>query len=241
MRDAFAHCERFLHDEDRDRYLTTLFAPAEARAALCALYAFDIETERVAMRVREPLAGEIRLQWWQDALTGERAEEAAGHPVAAAFLDTMRRFSLPAAQVATILDARRARLYEEPLGGLDVLGDFARATAGQVFLLAARILNEGKDAGIGRLADAAALASVIDREAGAHRYAGNVLEAARMSLMQTRELLAAAPERVLPAFLPLALANARLKRLEKGISPALSPWRRQWIIWRASKNLAAWL
>jgi phytoene synthase len=241
MRDAFAYCETFLREEDRDRYLTALFAPMSARAALCALYAFDIETERVAMRVREPLAGEIRLQWWQDTLTGERADEAAGHPVTAAFLETMQRFSLPPPQVSALLDARRARLYEEPLGGLDVLGDFARATAGNVFSLAARILNGGRDAGIGRLADAAALASVIDREAGAHRYAGNVLEAARMSLMQARERIADAPERVLPAFLPLALTNARLARMEKGASPALSPWRRQWIIWRASKNLAAWL
>ena len=44
----------------------TLFAPAEHRGALFALYAFNLEVARVREVVREPLAGEIRLQWWRD-------------------------------------------------------------------------------------------------------------------------------------------------------------------------------
>ena len=70
MPDAFAHCEALVRAADRERFLTALFAPADRRNALFALYAFNIEIARVREAVREPLAGEIRLQWWSDALRG---------------------------------------------------------------------------------------------------------------------------------------------------------------------------
>ena len=66
MQDAFAYCAELVRGADRDRYLATLFAPAALRGALCALYAFDIEIRRVRELAREPLPGEIRLQWWTD-------------------------------------------------------------------------------------------------------------------------------------------------------------------------------
>lgn len=242
MPDAFAHCEKLLRDDDKDRYLATLFAPAEVRAALFALYAFDLETAHVARRVREPLAGEIRLQWWHDAISGQTPEQAAGNPVATAFLETMQRYRLPLDPALTLIDARRTRLYEEPLAGLDVLQDFARKTAGTVFALAARILNNDPDNAMAdRLAAAAALAAIIDAEASSHHYAANVLAAARGSLEQARDLIGSVPDAALPAFLPLALTNARLTLMEREAVPDIPQWRKQWILWRASKNLARYL
>jgi phytoene synthase len=241
MLDAFAYCEKLLRDEDKDRYLATLFAPADVRPALFALYAFDLETAHVALRVREPLAGEIRLQWWHDALTGQTPEQTAGNPVAAAFAETMQRYSLPLKDVQALIDARRSRLYEEPLAGLDMLADFARRTAGTVFSLAAHILNGGASAAADRLADAAALAAVVDAEVGSHDYADDVLSAARDSLDQARGLIGSVPDHTLPAFLPLALVNARLVLIQGKHSPDIPQWRKQWILWRASKNLPRYL
>ncbi len=57
---------------DRDRFLASLFAPAEHRGALHALYAFNVEIARVREVAREPLPGEIRLQWWSEVVDGER-------------------------------------------------------------------------------------------------------------------------------------------------------------------------
>jgi len=241
MLDAFTYCETLLREEDKDRYLATLFAPADARPALHSLYAFDLVTAQVARRVREPLAGEIRLQWWYDALSGQRPEQTSGNPVAVAFLETMRRHNLPLDRVLGLIEARRARLYEQPLAGFDVLQDFARRTAGAVFALAAQILHGTSHAAAEKLADAAALAAVIDAEAGLHRYADNVLTAARGSLRETRGLVDSVPNRILPAFLPLALASARLALLQEKKPTDIPQWRRQWILWRASRNLARWL
>lgn len=241
MLDAFAHCEKLIREEDKDRYLATLFANADARPALHALYAFDLETARVARRVREPIAGEIRLQWWHDALCGELPDQASGNPVAAAFLETMRRHGLPLDRLLGVIEARRARLYEEPLGGLDVLRNFARQTSGTVLSLAARILNGGADGDADQVAAAAALAAVIDAESALHDYAGNVLDAARESLADARTIMSGVPDRVLPAFLPLALVKARLALMQAQHSPDIPQWHRQWILWRASKNLPRYL
>jgi len=72
MQDAFAHCEALVRASDKDRFLSALFAPAEHRGALHALYAFNVEAARVRELAREPLAGEVRLQWWREALSGAR-------------------------------------------------------------------------------------------------------------------------------------------------------------------------
>src|SRR6266851_3279658 len=95
MKDALAHCEALVCTADKDRFLTALFAPAERRGALHALYAFNIEIARVRKIVREPLAGEIRLQWWNDAIAGQAAGEVQSNPVAAALLAAVARYELP--------------------------------------------------------------------------------------------------------------------------------------------------
>src|SRR5713101_6422739 len=58
---------------DRDRYQTALFAPADRREALFALYAFNYEIARVREIVTQPMLGEIRLQWWREAVAAAYA------------------------------------------------------------------------------------------------------------------------------------------------------------------------
>ena len=56
-----------------DRYLAALLSPAPARPALLALAAFSAEIGRVPfVAANEPAIGEIRLQWWREALDPAR-------------------------------------------------------------------------------------------------------------------------------------------------------------------------
>ena len=59
------------------------------------------------------------------------------------------------------------------------------------------------------------------------------MAAARTHRDAVKALIPNLPPDVLPAFLPLAL------RVDDRAT--LPQWRKQWILWRASKNLAAWL
>ena len=103
MQQAFAHCEALVRAADRDRFLATLFAPRERREALFALYAFNLEIARVREVVREPVAGEIRLQWWSDVLAGGGRGEIEAHPVASALRASMARYGLPAQRLQTTI------------------------------------------------------------------------------------------------------------------------------------------
>ena len=91
MDNDFTRCAALVREADRDRYLAALFAPADKRDALFALYAFNVEIARVRDVAREPMPGEIRLQWWREALEGKRDGEARAHPVAAALRATLAR------------------------------------------------------------------------------------------------------------------------------------------------------
>jgi 15-cis-phytoene synthase len=141
MQDAFAYCAELVRANDRDRYLATLFAPAEARGALYALYAFNSEVSRVREAAREPLPGEIRLQWWSDVLRGERSGEASANPVASALLAVIDQHHVAPAKLIDLIDAHRFDLYDEPMAGIADLETYARRASSALFALAAQILS----------------------------------------------------------------------------------------------------
>jgi phytoene synthase len=147
MQDAFAHCEALIRSADKDRFLATLFAPAEHRDALFALYAFNLETARVREVVREPAAGEIRLQWWSDVLDGAGHGEVEAHPVAAALLASIARYRLPREPFKALVTARRFDLYQEPMATFADLEAYADAVSSNLIALAGRILARGGDIG----------------------------------------------------------------------------------------------
>ena len=275
MQDAFAYCAALIRASDRDRYLGALFAPVEHRAALHALYAFNVEVARVREVAREPLPGEIRLQWWSEVLEGDRAEEAGANPVASALLVTIERHRLPIDKLKALVEARRFDLYDEPMARLDDLEVYARQTSSALLALAAQILGAGQ--GIDAIADPAGVAyayaallrafplhasrrqlyiplEVLERHGAephdifAGRASQNLRAAfaeladqARAHLRAASEALPSLPPAALPAFLPVALARPSLHRLagRDPFKPAeISPWRRQWLIWRAAHNLA---
>src|ERR1700736_503137 len=161
MQDAFAHCAALVRAADKDRFIAALFAPAQHRGALHALYAFNIEIARVREIIREPLAGEIRLQWWSDAIAGEAAGDAQANPVAAALLAAVERYRLPSELLTALIAARRFDLYDDPMRDLADFNDYARATSSAVIELSARVLNEDDMPGLGRLALHAGLGYAI--------------------------------------------------------------------------------
>jgi phytoene synthase len=144
---AYAHCESLVQEHDRDRWLAGLFAPADARAHLCALAAFSYEVGRLREFIREPLAGEMRLAWWREALLGDRQSEVAGSPIAAALIDTIDRIHLPREAFASLLSARTFDLYDDPMPSLNDLEGYCGETCSALFRLGALILGGGRDLG----------------------------------------------------------------------------------------------
>ena len=112
---AYAHCEAELRAHDRERWFACLFADARKRPHLHALYAFSLDIARIREVVSDPRPGEIRYQWWRDAIEGDGRGDIDAHPVAAATLDTISRFSLPSAAFTNLVDARTFDIYDDPM------------------------------------------------------------------------------------------------------------------------------
>lgn len=140
MNEAYQHCEALVRERDRDRFLANLFAPADKRPHLFALHAFDLEIAHIPDAVREPMAGEIRLQWWREALTGERVEEARANPVAAALIDTIKRHDLSVQEMTAMIDARQFDLLGAPMESREKLLEYADRLWGVPLALGAKIL-----------------------------------------------------------------------------------------------------
>jgi 15-cis-phytoene synthase len=161
MQDAYAHCEAVVRAADKDRFLAALFAPAERRRHLFALYAFNGEIARVRELAREALPGEIRLQWWRDVLDGEARGEVSANPVAAALLDTVKACGLPLDPLIRLVDAHAFDLYDDAMATLADLDTYGRDTDGALTSLAARVLAD--DAATAAAANAGIACTVTNR------------------------------------------------------------------------------
>jgi 15-cis-phytoene synthase len=154
LAEHYAICDASLREKDRDLWLASLFAPAGERRRLHALWAFVLEVEEARFRVTQPLLGEMRLQWWMDAIAAEEGDGVHAHPVADALLDTIAARALSRDDLLDFLEAHIADFYDDPVERLDDLLSYCRRTAARPLLWCAKC--HGFDA------DAAAAGAIED-------------------------------------------------------------------------------
>ena len=135
-------CAAELRRHDPDRFLTALFAPAERREALFALYAFNLEVARAREMVSEPMLGRIRLQWWREAIEGIYAGSPRRHYVVDPLAAAVARHGLARASFGRLLDAREADMEAEGPGTLAALVDYAEGSSASLVDLALQILGD---------------------------------------------------------------------------------------------------
>ena len=139
---ALSYSAQQVRLSDPDRFLTALFAPAAARENLFALYAFNLEVARIPELVHEPMMGQIRLQWWRerfDEIYAGQPRDGAETPQALAA--AIAAGDLPRASFDILLDARERDLDPTPPADMAEFQAYAQATAGELCVLAARILG----------------------------------------------------------------------------------------------------
>jgi len=128
---------------DRDRFLLLRLVPEDRQDALATLFAFNLEVARVRETVSETMLGEIRLQWWRDALDGIEAGTPRHHPVVQGLARTIATHDLPRALFDRLIDARARDLDDSPFVTVREQEDYLDATNGGLMVLAGRILGAG--------------------------------------------------------------------------------------------------
>ncbi|UXN69637.1 squalene/phytoene synthase family protein [Devosia neptuniae] len=236
--ESFVHAAADLRTNDRDRYLATLVLNGAGRDAVTALYAFNADVASVRDRVTNPAPGEIRLQWWADAVDGEGHGDVRQNPVADALLDTMARYRIPAGTLQRLIAARRFDLYDDPMPDLESFEGYAGETTSTLYQLAAMILNDGEPVETG---DAAGHLGVAHAMIGHIRAFGYTASQGRIMLpwsilaanaVQEREIFSGQESEGLVEALGqitelaqghLAKAEAAIAALPGHLKPAFAP------------------
>lgn len=137
---SLAACAELVRRGDADRWLSLSTVPAAARARLLPLYAFNLEVARAPWISSEPMIGQMRLQWWRDALQ-EIAEGAPPrrHEVVTPLAEVLTPEA--AAGLDTLVLMRHRDLELAPFADAGALQHYLEETGGRLLLSAASVLQ----------------------------------------------------------------------------------------------------
>ena len=251
MSEDAGYVASFLRDADRDRYFATLLLREPARKAIQSLYAFSADVASIRARAREPTAGEIRLQWWADALKGTGHGNVRQNPLAAALLDAMSRYGLPSGPLLRLVAARRFDLYQDPMPDVQSFEGYAGETVSVLYQLAAMILNGGTEVETGDAAGHLGVAHALTGHLRAFGfnasqgriflpmnifYANGVTDGEILAGQESEGLFAALGQINDLATEHLTKARAAIAALPKPLRPAFAPVA---LLGRQLRHLAA--
>lgn len=134
-----------LRGKDYERFLICLFAPVSVRDDLAALFLFNAELAHIRDQVTEPLLGQIRLQWWREALDKLGTPEQPPH----ALLDRLslwQQRGISLAPLHSLLDARTTDLLAEPFPNLPAYETYRQETSAPLGALLAALLGQPANA-----------------------------------------------------------------------------------------------
>lgn len=144
---SLTYSGQLIRQYDPDRFLLSLFAPASARPALWALYAFYHEVAKTRDVVSETATGLIRLQWWREAM----AEIDSGHPprrneILPDLAAAVQKYGLARDDFDTIIYTHEFDLEGRNPGTLEGLWHYAEGTLGVLLRLSLKIAGENDTA-----------------------------------------------------------------------------------------------
>lgn len=153
------HVADELNKLNRNDYLVTLFLPENVRVAAQSLFAFSAELSVVRQRVSEPTPGEIRLQWWHDALNGEGHGAVRANPIADQLLNAIDQYKLPKVPLLRMVAAHRFDLYDDPMTDVNQFEGYAGETRAAIYQFVAMLICKDDDPSV--FADAAGHLGVV--------------------------------------------------------------------------------
>lgn len=117
---------------DEPRWLSSRYASATERQTMIILYAFCYELARVRLVVTDQTMGNIRFQWWRDALAELAQGRVRQHDVVLALAEEVEKKRLQIADLLPLIDRYEAAFLSQ---------DRTLEPEDALFEIAARILN----------------------------------------------------------------------------------------------------
>ncbi len=147
MNSNLSYCGELVRRYDPDRFLLSMFAPAEAREGVWALFALNHEIAKTREVVSETALGQIRLKWWADAVEGVyKGGPVLEHEVVQALAEAIALYDLPFEEFETLIHAREFDLEDVLPGNLEGVLNYADFTSTPLLRLAGRIAGADVEA-----------------------------------------------------------------------------------------------
>lgn len=213
---AASYCSDLVRRRDEDRWLSAQYASSDSARKLRALYALQCELRHVPMAVSEAPLGEIRLQWWRDALGEIRdGKPHRQHPVVEEIAAAGLADPAFAELMETAIDAASRPLYGEGFTDIEDLAGWLKSADGAFDALAVKV--SGGDDALAEAASSAGAAFALAREG--RRLAPSLSESIGVHAAAlwdaARAKIVAAPSETAPALAHLSLVKAYLDRDDK--------------------------
>lgn len=113
LKEIVARLDQRIQTVDEERWLSSRYAPDETRSALIILYAFYYELARVRVVVTDHTMGQIRFQWWRDALEELRQGEPRQHDVVLALASILPDLDSGYEDLDQLIEAHEAAFLAE--------------------------------------------------------------------------------------------------------------------------------
>ncbi len=207
------YCQDLVRRRDEDRWLAAGYAQGDAKRRLLALYAFHVELRNIPAAVSEPPLGEIRLQWWREALQEiRRGAPPRAHPVVEGLAAAGLADEKFEAAIERAIDAASRPLYGEAFTTIDDLTDWLAAAEATFDGLGVGLF--GADEALCAAAVKAGTAFALAREGVslAPALAAEIPARAHLISSDAAAGLQNAPPEIAPALAHLSLTRRYLKR-----------------------------
>ncbi len=141
---------------DPDRVRAASLADPREREKLIWIYAFHLELAKVPELVSERMIGEIRYQWWRDAIEEIYAGgRVRAHEVTTPLTDILRDCDVPRFWCDKLIDGRSRDLDPAPFADIAAAREYCRQTSGVLMQIASKVLSNDIDAELAGQAGAA--------------------------------------------------------------------------------------
>lgn len=165
MKQGLSYCGQVVRENDPDRFLLSMFAPADPpssnglrrdigrREALWALFAFNHEIAKTREVVSETSLGLARLQWWREAIgkiydspsPDGYGAAGGGHEVLKALAPAIKTYGLARDYFDTLIYAREFDLENICPASLEGFLKYADFTTTPLMSLALQICGDEPD------------------------------------------------------------------------------------------------
>ncbi len=212
-----------LTEIDPDRYRAAMLGDKTAQDRLVLIYGFHSELAKIPELVSETMIGEIRYQWWRDAVDEIYSEKPVRkHEISTPLAALIHEINLPRFWIDRLIDGRARDLDPAPFKTIDAAKDYARMTSGTLAQISCFVLDEDFDS------DAALLAGQswgLTGLARAYPYYhsgmlsqldyGTLITTARDAYHEAKMVLGAVPADVMPALAYMSTIPVFLKKMSR--------------------------